>query len=187
MQRIQIPILNMVEYHFYWGQLEMIWPHVQHWHSEVFHSITNVITSMVLSIIKHDHSILPPLMILLIQMFNQLCKVECKCLAIGLTFIDCEEDFIPIANSTDDIDCIKSTWSGNLILNTFDEPTSLARISLSNDCLINIDNSIATTQSWNEFSSSYLPLQLCIWVILIATDLLNGPIWNIQAWSQVMS
>ena len=119
-----------------------------------------------------------------IQLVNKFAQKESKRKAVGSTKVASIEYFIEVTDSSYDIELCKSPAMSDLVLNTFDKPTSPSRICSSKVAFINIDNSEAFANSFDKFRSSELPLKLCSWKVLVSIYLFNLPIRNVELRSQ---
>ena len=142
--------------------------------------LDNMLTSMILCVVKNDQSIFPPIVVLSIQMVNKFAKEESKREAIGLAEIATVEDLVVVADPSDDVKLAESLAMGDQVVNTFDQPTSPPRICGSEVTFIDVDDSQTSLHSFDVLCGCILPLELGSWIILVSVDLLDRPIGDIE-------
>lgn len=107
-QRIKIVTLHVWKEDFYWCKLEVIRSKIHQRHLKKGKLRSHIVTSMIRSIVKHNHSIISPLAILWVEMFNKLDDEEHKGVCVVLSSIDSEEEFTNTADASDNIEL---TWT----------------------------------------------------------------------------
>ena len=85
--------LDIVEEHLNRGHLEVVGSKEEYRQLECLDLVHGGKASMIVGIINHDHSRLPPLGILGVEVGSELCEEESEGVAIGLPNVHSIEDF----------------------------------------------------------------------------------------------
>ena len=71
LERIQIPVLDEVEEHLDWSQLEVVRSEVESGHFVQTQPLLNIQASMIHGVVEHQHRVLSPTMIFTIEMVDK--------------------------------------------------------------------------------------------------------------------
>ena len=126
-------VLDEVEHHLHRGHSKVVGTHVQHWQHQHLHLLSNRDPSVIVGIVHHEDSSLPPLGVLSIKMDTQLGQEETEGIRIGVSNVDCIQELPCTAQSSDDIDTLKTTGSGPLVLLVPLHPPMLTVVSEPDD------------------------------------------------------
>jgi hypothetical protein len=100
-------------------------------HSETLEHADGRRPSMVASIVKHNHGVLPPLLVFAIQVSDQLRHEQSEGIAIGLARVDCVEQLSTTTDGGDDVEAPQFRSACDLILLRLQDPSMVTLIGVS--------------------------------------------------------
>lgn len=166
-------LLDEVEGHLHRGHTELIGTHEEHGHPTPLEELSHSFPSVVVGIVEHDQSVLPPSLILRVQMGTELGEEEPEGVAGGLADVRGVEEVAVAAEGSNQVDTVKARGGGHLVPDIPRHPTPLSLVSVPDHRLVHVDDVDSARQASNVKRGCQLPLELGCNRVLDLPDWLN--------------
>lgn len=162
------------------GHLELVGSEVHQWHPHLVQLAPHLSSTMVGGIVKEDHCLPPPLLIDGVQVLAQLDHEQEEGIAGGEAFVHSVEEVAQVADGSYQVEALWLAGQGGDVLHTSDQPPSLAMLVQGEDTLIHVDDSPPLIQELDVASSSILPLEEGIEVVIVELHWAYLPVRHIE-------
>ena len=179
--------LDVVEEHLYGCHPEVVGAEEEYRQLQTLDLVHSGKASVVVGIVDHDHSRLPPLGVLGIQVRGKLREEEAEGIAIGLANVHSVEH-LPVAGQCgDQVRPEEPGVVGHQVLLLLVDPPPQPRVSIPEHRLVDVDDALPTVQGFDKLGCSKLPLELGRGGILDRLDRLDPPVRDAELLPEVFA